>query len=124
MTEDILFDNIYIGHSVEEAKAFAAETYDIKKPLESAQSKASAPADDDEEAELPSFQEDPAAFIRGKIFAFIDAAKEDPVAALQAHPETAGGLLLSVLTFFGLFGSLLGLIGGQQKPITKVRSPT
>jgi len=34
MTEDILFDNIYVGHSVDDAKALAAETFDIKHSLE------------------------------------------------------------------------------------------
>ena len=33
MTEDILFDNLYVGHSVEDAKKLAAETFEVKKPL-------------------------------------------------------------------------------------------
>ncbi|NXD32345.1 CALX protein, partial [Spelaeornis formosus] len=34
MTEDILFDNIFIGHDEAQAKAFAKETYHVKKPIE------------------------------------------------------------------------------------------
>ncbi|TCD65476.1 hypothetical protein EIP91_002594 [Steccherinum ochraceum] len=124
MTEDILFDNIYIGHSVDDAKALAAETFDIKKPLESAQAKAKAPVDDDEDEEVPSFGEDPVAFIRAKVFNFIDAAKEDPLEALKSQPETGAGLAIALITFFGMFGTLLGLIGGQQKPITKSTKKT
>jgi U5 small nuclear ribonucleoprotein component len=33
MTEDILFDNLYVGRSVDDAKAFAAETFDISLAL-------------------------------------------------------------------------------------------
>lgn len=122
MTEDILFDNIYIGHSVDDAKALAAETYEVKKPLEAEQAKANTKLDDDDQEEdVASFKEDPVAFLRSKVLTFIDAAKVDPLEALKSHPETGAGLLLAVITFFGMFGTLLGLIGGQQKPITKVR---
>ena len=46
MTEDILFDNLYIGHSVEDAKKLAAETFEVKKELEKAAS--SVPEDEEE----------------------------------------------------------------------------
>ena len=36
MTEDILFDNIYVGHSAPDAKKLAAETFHIKHKAESA----------------------------------------------------------------------------------------
>jgi hypothetical protein len=36
MTEDILFNNTYIGHSIDDAKSLAAETYEVKKHLEAA----------------------------------------------------------------------------------------
>jgi hypothetical protein len=135
MTEDILFDNIYIGHSVEDAKAFAAESFDIKKPLESAAAKASDPLDDDEDLHQVSFKDDPIAFfrqkfsslaadpvdfIRQKIFTFIDLAKIDPVLAFKTHPETGVGLVGVLLTFFGMLGALFGVVGASQTPITKV----
>ena len=66
MTEDILFDNIYVGHSVEDAKTFATETFEVKKPLEAAIDKATDPLDLDDE--LPSWKADPIAFIRQKVF--------------------------------------------------------
>jgi hypothetical protein len=122
MTEDILFDNLYIGHSVEDAKAFAAETFDVKKPLEVAIAKAAEPAIVDDDDEAPSLKDDPVAWIRYKIFAFIDLAKLDPASAFKTHPETGAALVGAILTFFGMVGALFGLIGSQQKPITKVRS--
>jgi len=124
MTEDILFDNLYIGHSVEDAKAFAAETFDIKKPLEVAAAKAAEPpvVEDDEDA--PSMKDDPVGWIRYKIFAFVNLAKLDPLLAFKTHPETGAGLGGTILTFFGMVGALFGLIGSQQKPITKSSKKT
>lgn len=117
MTEDILFDNIYVGHSPEDARVLAQETYFVKKPLETAKT---AVVDDEEADEVPSFKEDPVAFIRYKIIAFIELAKLDPLTAFKSHPETGAALAGATLTFFGMLGALLGLIGGSQKPITKV----
>lgn len=119
MTEDILFDNIYIGHSIDDAKAFAAETFDIKKPLESAADKAATPDEDD--SETPSFKEDPIAFIRQRVLDFVGAAKLDPLMAFKTQPETGAALAAALFTLFGMLGALLSLVGGSQKPvITKV----
>jgi len=115
MTEDILFDNIYVGHSIEDARQFAAETFDIKKPAEAALGKVDEPLDDDDE--LPSFQEDPVAFVRQKVLAFADLAKLDPVFAFKTHPETGAALAAALFTLFGMIGALFGLVGGQQKPV-------
>jgi hypothetical protein len=117
MTEDILFNNIYVGHSVEDAKALAAETFDVKKPLEVAQNKVD--FEDDITSEV-SFKEDPVGFVREKVFTFIDLAKIDPVAALKSQPETGAGLAIALFTLFGMLGGLLGLVGSQTQPITKV----
>jgi hypothetical protein len=119
MTEDILFSNIYIGHSVDDAKALAAETFDIKKPLESAAEKAVQP--EEEDSENPSFKEDPIGFIRQRVFDFVDAAKLDPLKAFKTQPETGAALAAALFTLFGMLGALFGLVGGSQKPITKVR---
>ncbi|KAJ7492233.1 Calreticulin family-domain-containing protein [Mycena latifolia] len=123
MTEDILFDNIYIGHSTEDAKAFAAETFDIKKPLEAAAAKPETSDEDDDES-APSFKEDPMAFIRSKVFTFIDLAKLDPLLAFKTHPETGVALAGALLTLFGMIGALFGLVGAGQKPITKSSKKT
>lgn len=49
MTEDILFDNIFVGHDAAAAKTFAKETYHVKKPVEQ-EAEGSSPDEDDEEA--------------------------------------------------------------------------
>jgi hypothetical protein len=120
MTEDILFDNIYVGHSLEDAHKLAQETYAIKKGVEATLTK----TDDEEEAsdEIPSFKENPAAFIRQKALKFVEDAKVDPVQAIKSQPETAAGLIGAILTLFGMLGALFGLVGGSQKPITKAVS--
>ncbi|TBU50013.1 Calreticulin family-domain-containing protein [Dichomitus squalens] len=120
MTEDILFDNIYVGHSIEDAHKFAEETYFVKKSVEEAVEKASSKLDEEDEETPVNFAADPVEFIRSKVFKFIDLAKIDPILAFKTHPETGAGLALSVVTLFGMLGVLFGFVGAQQKPITKL----
>lgn len=121
MTPNILFDNIYVGNSADDAKAFASETYDVKHPLEEASSKAAKKAADDED-ETIDFKEDPMGFLRQKIAYFVEDFREDPVEAFKSHPETGGALAVSAFTFFGMLLALFGIIGGQQQPVQKVRT--
>jgi len=120
MTEDILFDNIYVGHSVDDAKAFAAETFDIKHPLEKAEDKSDLPGEDEEVLDEVTFAENPVDFLRNKAFKFIALARTDPVAAWKTQPETAVALVGAILTFFGMLGALFGLVGSQQKTVVRV----
>ncbi|KAJ8587787.1 Calreticulin-domain-containing protein [Rhizopogon salebrosus TDB-379] len=120
MTEDILFDNIYVGHSVDDAKALAAETYDVKKPIESALS-AKKDVVDDGDYYIPSFVEDPVSHVRGKFAQFFDAAQEDPVSAITTYWDTSLVLAGSVFTLFGMLGVVFGLVGSQQKPVAKAK---
>ncbi|KAK2865420.1 hypothetical protein FQN49_003598 [Arthroderma sp. PD_2] len=110
MQNDILFDNIYIGHSIEDAEKLKAETYDIKHPIEVAEEEASkpklSPQVDDDSTTAP-FTEDPVAYIRAKIDRFITLAQDDPIAALQAVPEVGGAIaaiVASLLVIIGMFG--------------------
>lgn len=120
MTEDILFNNIYVGHSIDDAKSLAADTYEVKKHLEAALS-AQKDVDDEGDYYIPPFLEDPISHIRGKIAQFLDAAREDPLSAIKAHPETGVGLAGVVFTLFGMLAALFGVIGSQQtKPVAKV----
>ncbi|KAK2464902.1 hypothetical protein APHAL10511_002978 [Amanita phalloides] len=123
MTEDILFNNFYIGHSIDDAKKFADETFAVKKPLEVNANKPVA-SDDEEDDEAPAFKEDPVGFVRQKIVNFVDAAKENPIEAFKSQPETGAFLTAVFLTLFGMIGAFLGLIGGSKPTITTSKKAT
>ena len=115
-----MFDNMYVGHSVEDAKKLATETFDVTHALETAKAK-----EEQSKAEFSSttpveWKEDPVAFIREKVFSFIDVAKVDPMLAFKSQPETGAALTGALLTLFGMLGAVFGLVGGNQKPVTKV----
>lgn len=122
MQNDILFDNIYLGHSVEDAEKFANETYSIKRPIEKAEEDAAGPAknkDDDPFAGL-RFKDDPVAYIRDKVDLFVSIAKQDPVEAIKFVPEVAGGIgILAVTVIILLFG-MVGGGGSGAKPPPKI----
>jgi hypothetical protein len=124
MTEDILFDNLYIGRSVDDAKAFAAETFDIKHSLEKAADQAAISEDEEDERYEFTFAENPVEFLRNKAFKFIAIARVDPVAAFKTHPETGVALAGALLTFCGMLGALFGLVGSQQRTVTKPSKKT
>jgi Calreticulin family len=120
MTEDILFDNIYVGHSVEDAKALAQESFHLKEDAEKRKEANMKPAgEDDDETEGATFKDAPLAFIRKAVFSFIELAKIDPVLAIKTKPETATALGVGIVTLFGMLGALLGLVGASQAPVTK-----
>lgn len=126
MTEDILFDNIYVGHSAADAKKLAAETFHIKKKIEDEEAEKAKPKEDETttdsiDAELPSWKEEPLEWLRVQAFSFYEAAKADPVAAFKSKPETGAAIVAVLLTFFGSLGALFGLIGGSQKPVKSAK---
>lgn len=119
MTEDILFDNIYVGHSIDDANTLRAETWEVKHAIEEADK---ATPDTEDSEEIPEFAADPAGFVRAKIGVFLDDARKDPVGAITSHPETAAGLVGAIITLFTLLGALFGLVGAGQQPIPKASS--
>jgi hypothetical protein len=119
MTEDILFDNIYVGHSTEDAEGLRAETWGVKHALEET---VKVTPNVEGAEDIPDFATDPVGFVRAKIGVFLDDAREDPVGAVTSHPETAAGLLGVIVTLFGLLGALFGLVGAGQKPIPQASS--
>lgn len=115
MTEDILFDNIYVGHSKEDAKALAAESFKVKHAIEAAAKEAEKVKE--ETTVEKTFKEDPLEWLRTQAFSFIELARIDPVAAFKTKPETGAALIAVFLSFFGSIGALFGLIGGSRKPV-------
>lgn len=120
MQNDILFDNIYIGHSAEDAKALADETFFKKHPVE----KALEDLDKPKEAEKPkspsdlNFLDDPKTYIQEKLDLFLTIAKQDPLEAIKFVPEVAGGLAAVFVTVIALLFGLLGL-GSSAAPAAK-----
>lgn len=109
MTEDILFDNIYIGHSVDDAKKLAEETYHVKKPIE--QELEGSTEDDDETDESNLSLYDKASV---RLYSFVTLFQLDPAGAIKQMPEVPAVLLATLLGFLGLLGTLGGLFGAAK----------
>jgi calnexin len=125
MTEDILFDNIFIGHDEAAAKTFAKETYHVKKPIEQ-EAEGSSPDEEDEEG-ASSFVEK----LQLRLYEFIrtssprasqckadspDLAGFDIGHAVKTMPDIAAGLAAAAFTLLGILLATFGLIG--SKPTT------
>ncbi|KAF1351160.1 putative calcium-binding protein precursor cnx1 [Delphinella strobiligena] len=114
MQNDILFDNIYIGHSVADAEALQKESFDVKVKVEKAEEEASKPKKDETKQPPKSpmdlvFMDDPVLYVREKLDLFLTIAQRDPVQAVKFVPEIAGGLAVLAVTVIAL---IIGLIGG------------
>jgi calnexin len=108
MQNDILFDNIYIGHSVDEATQLAAETFDKKRVVEKEIEAAEKPKEE-EKPKSPSdlkFLDDPVFYIKEKLDLFMTIAANDPIQAVKFVPEVPtaiGGLLVTIVALIGVF---------------------
>ncbi|OJJ82078.1 calnexin [Aspergillus glaucus CBS 516.65] len=112
MQNDILFDNIYIGHSAEDAEKLRKETFDVKRPVEAAQEEAAKPKPEEKGATPSvSFKEDPVVYVREKVDYFVGLAKQDPVHAIKQVPEVAGGLGALLFTMILI---IVGAIGASS----------
>ena len=110
MQNDILFDNIYIGHSIEDAEKLQAETYDVKHPVEDAEDAATKPKPDTKPSSPMDlvFKEDPVRYVREKLDLFVTLAKKNPIEAIKFMPEVAGAIGAVIVTVLAV---LIGLIG-------------
>jgi len=116
MQENILFDNIYIGHSEEDAEAFRKETFDVKKPIEQkAEESANPQPEAPKEVKSPLdlvFLDDPVFYIKEKWELFNELFKRNPVEAIKFVPEVPGAIAVGVLALLAI---LIGLVGGGAK---------
>lgn len=121
MQNNILFDNIYIGHSIEDAEKLKAETFDIKHPIETAEDEASkpVPADPPKSPMDLNFLEDPVLYIREKVELFLTIAKNDPIQAIKFVPEVAGAAGVLVVTLIALILGAFGMMGATPPPQVK-----
>jgi calnexin len=120
MQNDIMFDNIYIGHSVEDADKFAQETFAKKHAAEKLVELAEKPATP-EPPKPPgqvTFTENPVAYLKEKVELFVLIAKQDPIQAIKFVPEIAIGLAVAA---FALLGALIALLGSAAPAPAKVK---
>lgn len=114
MQSDILFDNIYIGHSIEDAEKLAAETFVPKHAAEKALEEADKPKQED--IKSPSdlkFLDDPVLYVREKVDLFLTIAQNDPMEAVRFVPEVAGGIAAILVS---LIAVTVGLVGMGSAP--------
>ena len=107
MQSDIMFDNIYVGHSVEDADKLAQETFHKKQPVEKELELADKPKDSSKSTLEISFMDDPVTYAKEKFDLFITIAKNDLIGAIKFVPQVAAGigavlviLIVIVITIF------------------------
>ena len=111
MQSDILFDNIYIGHSVEDAAALVAETYTLKRSAEEEEEAKTKPKPDSKPSSPNDlvFMDDPVLYVREKFELFLTIAKRDPIEAIKFVPEVAGGLGALVVLLIAFVAAAIGM---------------
>jgi len=123
MQSDILFDNIYIGHSVEDAQKFADKTFFEKYPIEKSLELASQPEpEENKPPRSPSdlvFMYDPVHYIREKLDLFFTIAQNDPIQAIKFVPEAAGGLAAVAFTLLAVIIGVVSMGGSSAPPKAK-----
>lgn len=118
MQSNILFDNIYVGHSIEDAKKLAAETFHVKHPVEKALAEADKPKKEDKpkSPEDLKFLDDPIFYIREKLDLFIAIAETDPISAVKFVPEIAAGIGGLVILSLVLLVTLISAFFSSSAP--------
>ncbi|KAH8648975.1 Calreticulin family-domain-containing protein [Tricladium varicosporioides] len=118
MQSDIMFDNIYIGHSVADAEKFAEETFFEKHPIEQLIELAEKPKEEEKPIKSPSdlvFMDDPVTYIKEKLDLFFTIAQNDPIQAIKFVPEAAGGLAAVFVTIIAVIVGVVSM-GGSSAP--------
>src|SRR3954467_2444837 len=87
MQNNMLFDNIYISHSVDDVRKLAEETFFKKHPVEQFLEEADKPKEEEQKKpESPSalkFADYPVAYIKEKLDLFLTIAKRDPIESVK-----------------------------------------
>lgn len=111
MQNDILFDNIFIGHSESDAAKFAKETWAVKYAIEKKLEDMEKPVISDNVFD-GSWKEDPVKFVKQLVTKFINLARLDVMEAFKQMPGTGGGLVVGSVTAIALLGGLISLVLG------------
>jgi len=128
MQSEILFDNIYLGHSVKDAKKLAIKTWGVKLAVEKLYQKADVGADLDLNRDL-NLNLDPeappatelVAFVQHHLNKFVQLAKIDVVNAVKEMPLVAGAVALVTLLLTFVLGNVLSLFLPKSTPAPEVK---
>jgi calnexin len=123
MQNDILFDNIYIGHSVADAKKLADETFFKKHPIEQTLADADKPKEEEKPAS-PSdlkFLDDPKLYVQEKVNLFVTLFKKNPVDAIKFVPEVPAVLAAVVAIVIGSLFMTPGAAPAAKKVATDAK---
>ncbi|KAF9920771.1 hypothetical protein FBU30_009297 [Linnemannia zychae] len=114
MQKDILFDNIYIGHSAADAESLAAETWEVKYKAEKKQEELANPPTEQSEESSDSKESFVQVMIK-QFGEFITLAREDVMYAIHAYPLVVAFLSGGVVILFGMLLIILGLMSGDPE---------
>ena len=127
MQNNILFDNIYIGHSIEDAEKFAQETFFEKHPVEQLLELESKPKPDENKPSSPSdlvFLDDPVRFIKAKLDLFLSLVQTDPIQAFKFVPEVAVGIGAILASLLVVVFSIISSSSSSAAPKGKKAAPS
>lgn len=116
MQNNILFDNFYISHSVEDAEYVGNKTFVPKLEIENEEEKAAVekikPKDQKQRKTYPTradhFRDDPVDFVVETAKQFILNVSADPVEAIKADPFVFLAFVASGFAAFSVFFGVLG----------------
>ncbi|GAA5935602.1 calnexin [Sporobolomyces koalae] len=114
MTDDILFDNIFVGTSEADLATFVSETYAVKAPLELSLEEADKPepaaSTPEKKSTVVDFKQDPVAFVKTRGLEFLEKATVDPKRAFTEEPVVGGVVGIVFATLVGMLGVLISLL--------------
>ncbi|KAK9469631.1 Calreticulin family-domain-containing protein [Lipomyces arxii] len=119
MQSDILFDNIYVGHSIADAEAIGNATFIPKAAIEKAMEDAAAPKVDEPPQELTvmeRFRMDPVGVGIEQIKLFWLTFQRDPIFAIRNYPEAGSLIGVGLVTVFALIFALFAALFGKPEP--------
>ncbi|KAG5518906.1 hypothetical protein PMAC_002437 [Pneumocystis sp. 'macacae'] len=121
MQSNILFDNIYIGHSVAEAEKFAKATFELKYKSETSQGEKDAT---ETQSPLPTPDASYMDVLAKKFFIFVDLLVKDPVSAFKKMPGTASTVVTIFFTLIAIFYGIINLVFTYSKLDSSAESNT
>lgn len=127
MQSDIVFDNVYLGHSIEEAETIGNTTFLPKLEVERAQEKETVPKDTKKPKErkvydsaMDYFKDDPIGYVTEVARVFILNFSADPATAVKTNPNVAAAfaaaIVFGISILFGVLNTIRFVLFSSGKP--------